>query len=283
MKSARVYLVIRCIVLLCSTYVFGDMTSSSNPALVGQVVNFTVQINAPSGISAVPTGSVTLVDGGTVLGTANLQNGATSITATFAVEGDHSIVANYSGDQNFQPLSTAPLLERITTSDAFTIAVAPSAVGQHAGGASDVKVTVFANGTSPAGVQLSCEDLPPGAACSFAPSIIQPTVDGQTTTMTITSTGSQVAINRVKKSRTFAFIWPAVLGGLFMITPLRKWNGCTFFVGALCFLCVLSVSGCGNTLKIVQGGTPAGSYTIQLVGNSGIFAQSTPMIVNITP
>jgi hypothetical protein len=255
------------------------MTSSSNPALVGQPVVFTVQINAPGGISAVPTGSVALTDAGTAIGTATLQNGVAAITATFAVEGDHPIVANYSGDQNFQPSSTTPLSQRITASDAFTIAVAPSAVGQHAGAASDVNVTLFANETSPRAVQLSCENLPPGTSCSFVPNMIQPTNVGQMTTLTITSEGSQVATNHARRLRTLAFALPIVFGGILMLSPIRKWSAAPILFGAIFVLCL---AGCGSVLKILQAGTPAGSYTIHVVGNSGTFAQSTNIQLNVS-
>ncbi len=282
MMSGRVYLVVRCIVLLCSTHVFGDMTSSSNPALVGQPVVFTVQINAPGGISAVPTGSVALTDAGTVIGTANLQNGVAAITVTFAVDGDHSIVANYSGDQNFQPSSTTPLLQRITASDAFTLAVAPSSVGQQAGAASEVAVTLFANGTSPETVQLSCENLPPGTSCAFRPNIIQPSTNGQMTTLTITSRASQVAMSHKRSIRTLAFALPFVLGGVLMFTPARKWNARPSLFGGIWVLSILSLAGCGSALKILQGGTPAGSYTIHVVGSNGTFAQNTNIQLNVS-
>ena len=280
MKAARRYL--RAVVLLCATSVFADMTSSSNPALVGQPVVFTMQINAPSGVTVAATGSVTLADGGTTIGTAVLQNGIASITATFAEAGDHSISTSYSGDQNFQPSTTAQLLERITVSDAFTLAVTPSTLNQHAGGMSDVRITAFANGSSSGSVRLSCENLPPGVSCSFVPSMVQPTADGQTTTMTITSAGSQVvALTRTEMTRALALIWPAMFGGLFMATPLRKCGAGPLLFGGVCLFAALSIIGCGSTLKIIQGGTPAGSYMVRIVATDGSFTQSTDVQLNI--
>jgi hypothetical protein len=72
------------------------LTSSINPAPLGQPVTFTVSVTAPSGT---PTGVVAFYDGGTFLGTATLDaNGVARFTISTLMAGDHSITAFYYGD-----------------------------------------------------------------------------------------------------------------------------------------------------------------------------------------
>lgn len=281
MRSARSHW-LSAIMILYSTWALADITSSSNPALVGQPVVFTVQINAPGDITAVPTGSVTLTDGGVAIGTAPLANGVATFTTEFAGLGDHPIIAEYSGDQNFQPTNSPQFLEHVTMADAFTIAASPSMLSQHSGGTSEIQLTLFANGTAFAPVQLSCENLPPGVACSFQSSTVEPSSAGTNARMTITSTASQTAMNLAGPTGTWAaaFISPLVIGGFLRSSLLHKTSRALFW-GAMFVVGTLGLTGCGKTLKIIQGGTPAGSYTIRVIGNDGAFAQTASVQLNI--
>jgi hypothetical protein len=74
--------------------------SSLNPSIYGDTVLLSVNVTSSVGIQ--PTGTVTLVDGTTTLGTVTLDgsgNGALNVP-TFSA-GAHSIVATYSGDVNY--------------------------------------------------------------------------------------------------------------------------------------------------------------------------------------
>ena len=63
------------VLLLCAGCMHAQVMSSSNPALEGQPVTFTVEIDAPTGITATPTGTVAFLDNGQDIGTAPVQNG----------------------------------------------------------------------------------------------------------------------------------------------------------------------------------------------------------------
>jgi hypothetical protein len=282
MRSARLHSFISAMIVLCSTCAFADITSSSNPALVGQPVVFTIQINAPADIAAIPTGSVTLTDGGVTIGTVPLADGVATLTAEFAGPGDHPIIAEYSGDQTFQPTNSPQLLEHVTATDAFTIGASPSMLNQHSGGTSELQLTLFANGTGTASVQLSCENLPPGVACSFQSNSVEPSSGGANTTMTITSAASQTAMNQAGPAGAWAaaVIFPLVIGGFLRPSLLCK-KSRAFFLGTMFVVGTLGCTGCGKTLKIIQGGTPAGTYTIHVVGNDGAFAQTATVQLNI--
>jgi hypothetical protein len=88
------------------------LSADVNPAVVGQTVNLTALVSRAAGI---PTGTVTFLDGSTVLGTATLDDtGTASLAVTFDSAGDHALTAVYGG----QGSSTA------STSDVLTETVA---------------------------------------------------------------------------------------------------------------------------------------------------------------
>jgi hypothetical protein len=97
------------------------LTSSNNPAQAGSTVTFTATIT-PATLQVVPLGTITFMDGPTVLGTVQLSNQdgtnySTSTTATFATStlpvGVHQITAVYSGDQNLNQATSAALGQTI--------------------------------------------------------------------------------------------------------------------------------------------------------------------------
>jgi hypothetical protein len=113
------------------------LTSSLNPAVVGQPVVFTAKVASNSPGVGTPTGTITFNDGSTVLGTATLDNtGSTSFNASSLLVGSHSITATYSGDVNFVAGVSSALAERVNTTApvASTTALAsspsPTIVGQ---------------------------------------------------------------------------------------------------------------------------------------------------------
>lgn len=269
------------ITVLCSVAATAEVTASSNPALVGQPVIFTVSVDVPADIAATPTGTVTLMDGDAVITTAPVKNGTASFTTEFPVAGDHSITAAYSGDQNFQPVNSSQFLEHVTADDVFTIAVTPSTLSQSSGEASNVTVTLFTGNTTSEPVHLSCENLPPGAACSFQPNAIQPVVGGASTTMTITTAGSHIAANQSGWDVwAAAFVCPLVFGGFVTRRFIRNMprSLLAMVIGIATIACL---SGCKTTLKGIQGGTPTGLYTVHVVGNNGTLTQTASVQLRI--
>jgi hypothetical protein len=81
------------------------VTSTLNPSIYGESVTITATLTGIGGV--VPTGSVTILDGTTNLGTFPLTVGSTTSVATTTLStftaGTHNLTVNYSGDQNFLP------------------------------------------------------------------------------------------------------------------------------------------------------------------------------------
>jgi hypothetical protein len=285
MRLMRFWLLVFMVAGLRSYQAKASVMASSNPALVGQGVVFTVQLMPPVDVTATPTGSVTFVDGSVAIGTAQLQNGVATFSTEFTTPGDHSIGAEYSGDQNFQPANSAPIIERVTSDDVFTMAVSPSLLTQHPGGSSTVKVTLFTNGsaTSPP-VHLSCEALPPGATCSFQASAVTPSLAGSSTAVTISSTGARTATNSTsgRSSYSSALLVPVLFGSMFAGSIVHRKKRDLLLAG-FCLIGAMTMSlvGCGDTLRVIHSGTSPGTYAVRIVGNDGTLVQAASIELSL--
>ena len=81
------------------------VASSLNPSTINQPVTFTAATLASA------TGTVTFLDGSTVLGTGTLTNGQATLTTSTLIVGSHTITVSYSGDTNNNPATSAPLTQ----------------------------------------------------------------------------------------------------------------------------------------------------------------------------
>ncbi len=84
--------------------------SSANPSTYGDLVTLTAVVNR-SGSGATPTGSVTFMDGNTVLFTVALTNGSASCSTTLLAVGSHTITAIYNADSSFVTSTSAKLTQ----------------------------------------------------------------------------------------------------------------------------------------------------------------------------
>ena len=176
------------------------LTLTANPTqqLNTMAVTFTAQLattaNPPP--TENPTGSITFLDGGTVLGTASLNASGQAVYTTASLgDGVHSITATYGGDPSY--LATTSNAVSITTSDlqvtrldktspivlpgttvTYTLQVAPQ-----------VASTFLYN------TVLTASGLPAGATATFSPATVS--AGGGTTMFTLTiNTAAATAMNR---------------------------------------------------------------------------------------
>ncbi len=123
-----------------------SVTADPNPAAIDTAVTFTVKVTPASG-SDLPTGSVILKDGESVLATLSLNGGAATFVTSSLSAGNHSITATYDGDSDFDG-STSPVFTEVVNGLAtpvveLTSSPNPSKVGQ--------SVTFTAKVSSPGG------------------------------------------------------------------------------------------------------------------------------------
>ncbi len=128
------------------------VTSSANPATVGQSITFTALVKAVAPETGTPTGNVTFFDGTTMLKSLNLTNGSVTYTTSTLALGSHQITVDYGGDPNFAPSDSAVLTQAVVypTQTMLTSSLNPSVYGQSVTFTATVSSTTAGAGT-PAG------------------------------------------------------------------------------------------------------------------------------------
>jgi hypothetical protein len=161
------------------------LTSASNPSVHGQKVTFTAKVvPLAKGVPA-PLGTIAFVEGTTTLGVVNLSKGSATFNTTALGAGEHTVIAQYSGDANFAPGQSEPLTQvvaKATTQVTLASSLNPAPYGSTATLKATVKAVAPGAGT-PAGTvtftegeavlgtvqlagvnaTLSLKTLPPGA------------------------------------------------------------------------------------------------------------------------
>ena len=123
------------------------LMSTPNPSSYGQTVTFTATVSGGGPVG--PTGSVTFFNGPTNLGSSNLHSdGVATLSIAALPVGRDFIAATYNGDSNYNPSTSAPLLQvvnRAATSTTLNSAPNPSTYGQL------VTFTATVSGSGPTG------------------------------------------------------------------------------------------------------------------------------------
>ncbi len=128
------------------------VTSSTNPAVYGQKVTFTATVRPVVDGSGTPTGTVTFLDGATVLHTARLSGGKASYTTSaFALGvGSNSITVKYSGSSSLAASTSVVLAQTVNqdpTSTTVTTTTSTVVYGQKVTFTATVKANSPGSGT----------------------------------------------------------------------------------------------------------------------------------------
>lgn len=89
------------------------LESTPNPSNSGQSVTFSATVQTALAGIGTPTGTVTFENGSKKLGTAKLVNGVAVLTCKKLVAGTNNITAAYSGDNTFNPDTSAVLVQTV--------------------------------------------------------------------------------------------------------------------------------------------------------------------------
>jgi hypothetical protein len=252
--------------------------------------NLTLTATVAPATSGVPTGTVSFYEGQTLVGTGTLSNGTASYIANSFPTGNVVVSAQYGGDTNFTQ-STSPSISVVSIA-----ATSTSLTVSQAGNVTDTVSISSISGYSGT-VQLSCNNLPTFATCTFVPSFFSfpGTSSSASSALTIqTGTGVQTAMLPLLPRRSekltgalAAMIW---LPGLFtatMVTRRRKIGSLIdrFFLLALLCGVVVSLTACSGQSSGTSSGTgktPAGAYTVQVVasGPNGL-SQTTNLSLTV--
>ena len=117
------------------------LTASPTTALPNTAVTLSASVAASAG-SAVPTGSVSFMDGTTLLSKVTLASGKAGLTTSSLAVGSHSITAVYSGDGNFATVTSSAQTVVIRTAAATTTSLGTSNASSDEGAAVTLTATI---------------------------------------------------------------------------------------------------------------------------------------------
>ena len=99
------------------------LTSSADPSVVGQSVTFTATVSLVGAGSSALNGTITFLDGGTAVVTANVTNGVATWTTTSLTAGTHTITAAFSGNATANASGSGPLSQVVNSMSTISGAV----------------------------------------------------------------------------------------------------------------------------------------------------------------
>jgi uncharacterized protein DUF11/beta-propeller repeat-containing protein len=148
-----------------------------------------------------------------------------------------------------------------------------------AGDTAPYQVKLTPNPVYGTNIALSCTGLPPGTACTFAPtnSVTLPNTSPGAVTLNITTTARPINTGSVKIFRSFLAVWLVAPGlALFTLgTNRRRRRLLGFLMLCALFIQLLLLPACSGTNTQVPGsGTPAGTYPITVTAASGTDSKS---------
>jgi hypothetical protein len=254
------------------------LTSSLDPATVGQSVTFTANVVAADS-TVVPTGAVTFLDGSTVLETRTLVgSGVASFSTVGLSVGSHAITASYAGDAGSAASVSAVLTETVNgtapVTGGFSVSVSGGAKVA-VGGTAQMVVAVAPQTGYVQPVQLSCADLPSEASCTFAAKLIA--AGGGTTAMQFSAAAPQSCSVDGSETASLPLGGSAVAAFAVLLIPGKRRRPLKRLLMAIIALYgTVSLTGCGACTDL---GTKPGTYTIRVVGTSVANVVSTKVVV----
>ncbi len=126
------------------------LSTSANPAVLGQPVTFTATVSAAAPGSGTPTGQVTFYDGTTAIDTETLVGGSAAYTTSSLTLGIYPISVAYGGDPDFIGSTSATINEAVkqeSAAAAVTSSVNPTVYGQSVTFTATISATPPATGT----------------------------------------------------------------------------------------------------------------------------------------
>jgi len=266
------------------------LASSSNPVATGSTVTFTATVTPPTGLPANSmTGTVSFLNGTTVLGTSALNGGVATYATSALPLGTTTITATYSGDTNFLTSTSSGLTETIAP-QSFTVTANPQSLTITNGQSGTITLTVTSVlGYSSTQLAVTCNPLPRSSYC-YTPSgaLLSVKSNGSVTatiTLQTTPTAGLFSKNPDRSGTSFRLaLIPAVL----LLIPLamgmnnrRRWSAMLLLlVAAFAFS---TLSGCGTSSSILPltQGTPTGVTNMVIYVTDGTTTESTPVVVTV--
>jgi hypothetical protein len=262
-----------------------------NPTVFGESVTLKANLSAVAPAAGMPTGTVSFVDGSKVIGSVTLNGGLATFTTTSLSAGSHSLMVSYAGDISFTGMTSSAVAEVVNPAS-LTLSALQNTVTIAQGKTGSAGLQLTSQGSLSGPVSFACSGLPALSQCAFSPASVAASAVPAKLSVTITTTGAQMAgMQPAERRDPGSLPWPslgvvlpaAVLLGIGSRQGrLRAASRAMLLAGAAALL--LSLAGCGGSgTPQSNGGTQPGTYKVIVTASSGTLVSSTPLTVTIMP
>jgi hypothetical protein len=192
--------------------------------------------------------------------------------------GQYTITASYSGDNSFNPISSAQSVS-FTIQPGFltSLGAVPLVNISSAGMSGSIPINVFASSGFTSAIRFTCAGLPAESTCTFGPNTI--TGSGQ---ILVTVSTTAPHITQLLDQHPYYFArWLSgggfALAGIFVLgSPRRRRHNIPLLLTTLVLLVVIPACGGGGGSHHQQDpGTPAGTYNVSVSAAGGTILQIT--------
>jgi hypothetical protein len=226
----------------------------------------TLTTHTVSQTTGVPTGTVTIFDGASILTTGKISaTGDLVFTTSTLTAGSHNLTASYSGDSNFHPSTSSALSLTVNapqTNSSDFVFTPTSVTTQIIVSGASVSFTFNAQlqGSFSSPISLAASGLPNLATASFNPPYIPPGYSNATFTLTI-ATPKTARLERAR-SIIFALLFTP-LTAIFFRRRLPRLLAVLLVASPLIF-----ATGCGDRIYTGNVINASKTYTITITGTA---------------
>lgn len=260
------------------------LSASTGQTYPGQAVTLTAMVASPSSIA--PTGTVTFLDGGAILGTASIGASGDAVLTTTLQPGANALSATLAATADFAA-STSSVVT--VSEEDYALTAASGSVTLSAGGSQSVPITLTPTGGFQGTVTLSCTSTLASVGCTFNPAtyVFSGSSAGQSGSVVIAASASASAADRSGNGRDAAGLgWMA---GMLMLPLLgfarrRGCNAASSLMPLIVFgLALAAIAGCGggSGSSTGTGGSQTGTATVTATSTTGAIMQSVKIAVTI--
>lgn len=250
------------------------LAASTTSTYPGQSVTLTATVSSVG----TPTGTVSILQGTTVLQTLTLPaSGIVTYTASSLALGSYTYSAKYSGDTSYAGSTSNAVTVNV---DSFTVAASPTTLSVIPGQAAQTTLTITGQGPAIQLLSLSCSG-PAILGCAFTPASASVPVNGSVTVnLSVGAVATTSSLRAPARPYALAFL---PFAGL-LVFGMRRRRGTRFLVLALtvAYLPLAALCGCAqnNIGKAVAPSTQTVIVTVTGPGASPL-TQSVTLTVNV--
>jgi len=259
-----------------------SLTTSASTIFVQNAITFTATLG--SAVGTTPTGSVTFLDSGASIGTANLSAGVALLSISTLAAGPHTITAMYAGDTNFLGATTLAVTETVQDFTFVPTGSSSQTVQPGATATYSFPITLSGGTTLPAAITFSASGVPTGATATFTPGSLasgSPPPTAVSLAIVAPQTAMLEAAPQLGRRLPLAALALLLLPFAGKVRRSRKWLARLTVIALMLAGAgsLATLTGCGS--KSGGGETGPQTYNITATATSGTLTHSTTLTLTV--